>query len=395
MKPRIRLPIEWYVLLFPALVTLAAFFLFGGDAVAGFLSLRGTVQFFLTQYLLAPFFFLSIFFFIRAAGRAVFSLLQKRNGSRFARAVPLAQGGAAAVPQAEGRRALLMLLPYLFAALATGAAIVALFAASEPEAVARFSELYWRWDAAVFGNGFYARLVEGMAGLPGALARLAYEQWLTVLTLVVLGAAYTSVYLFRLFLLSFFIAMAVGMGGWLLVPAVSPLELSVYPSVAASPDILQSGEALRERVRREPANGWSASIAFLRDFWQAEDQDWLAVSSNPSFHVAAGMIVVVVAFLVHPLLGIAAAAWQFYNIMGTVYLLQHYTIDAVAGAALGALALFLAQGLLRLRAPFLAGDDSPFFAPLVTLRESVGNFFRDQVALLRKPKKRKKLEAAQ
>ena len=279
-----------------------------------------------------------------------------------------------------------MLLPYIAAALATGAAIVALFTAQDADQVARFSARYWQWDTAIFGKGFYLRAVEGMAGVQGALAQWAYEKWLVPLTGVLLAAAYVGAYLFRLFLLAFFIAIALGLLGWYLAPAVSPLELGVYPSVAAPREIAEEGEALRARVR-QTSGGWSASILFLRDFWQADGGNWLAVSSNPSFHVAAGTLIVAVAFLLHPIAGIAAAVWQLYNMWGTVYLLQHYVIDIVAGVALGALSLIAARALLRLRAPFLASGDAPLYAPLSSLRESVGGFFRTQVEIFRGRKK--------
>jgi membrane-associated phospholipid phosphatase len=126
------------------------------------------------------------------------------------------------------------------------------------------------------------------------------------------------------------------MKSYLFVMAVSYLGFLLYPTVAPR----------QEPVAIEGFASWSLQV-----FYDI-DQPY---GCFPSLHVAYSIVGALACYRMHRGLGRAAGAWAALIGISTVYTKQHFVIDAIVGAALGAVAyaLFL-RG--RPREPIATAD---------------------------------------
>ncbi len=197
---------------------------------------------------------------------------------------------------------------------------------------------------------------------------------LALLTLVLLF----NKLLFRRFILSFALTTLLGLPFWYFYPAISPDEL-YRKNVVGVTDLLP----LHEQLARTPLT------ANLLSFLQSLDGHWssphigqFAVTSFPSMHVAWGVLIAYFATALWWPLGIVAIPYALANAASTVYTLQHYAVDSIAGIIVTLLALLVAHYCFVLERRYYTGTHWQFAALDVIKKDAQSIFAIVRNALL-------------
>ena len=256
-------------------------------------------------------------------------------------------------------------------------AIKLLFATAEPHKTAMVSSWLMSIDKAVFG-------VYPIFALH-ALSSIPRLEWLLIFSyrylFTILGALFLLLFIskkkraFRRFVVSFFLCAILALPMWFFAPAVSPQLM--YNKNIFSLDMPKDVE-----VGLSSLNQSSYFKAFLNAtdrYWLALGTTAIAVSSNPSMHVAWGIIILYFAFVLWRPLGIILVPWSTFNTIATVYTLQHYAVDVFFGVILGVLALVFTRQLFVWEERWCKSGDSSTHArnrPFVyeTLANNIKSF---------------------
>jgi hypothetical protein len=170
-----------------------------------------------------------------------------------------------------------------------------------------------------------------------------YRELPSVLTLVFFITLFADQTLFRKYLLNLIIAMIPGFYFWYLLPAISPEEMFRKNMLAVQVSSLHSPEILTQ-LRISPFLG--QLLDELSSKWSNPALHRLSITCFPSMHLAWGMIVCNYAIKAAKWLGFIFVPFCFFNSIGTVYTLQHYTIDLIPGAIIGALSIILVDRMV-------------------------------------------------
>ncbi len=268
--------------------------------------------------------------------------------------------------------ALMFLLQVLSAVLISELAVW-LFHATPQDRTLAYSVVFLKLDTALFGPTAYESLVSAIAPHPilSHLVITTYEYFALLPILTALLLVIRSVHLFREYFMGFTLLHLFALPVWYLIPALAPAGLLLDHALPRTDEVVREERTATERVHAAYAGTyWAERTDAWRTFWKRDDGS-LPVSTNPSMHVAWGMLVVLYLFRIAPLLGYAGATLQVLSSIGTVYLLQHYTVDTVTGCALAVLAYYAARALLTLERRFLLVDTSVWFTPWCVAREWV------------------------
>lgn len=333
------------------------------------------------------FFLIGFFFVVRYTAQLVFAVLGKYVNDF---AAPQNKEGQKTGYRSESllacARTAQLLLPYVayLYVLVSGVFIIAwLYASAEFDAVRMYSMFYTDLDIRLFGEGVYARVI---ALFDSSWALSQFITWSYLGLSVVLGVtalilAMTSCRLFREFMLGFFLIIPASIPLWATISAVSPSQYLREGEVGEVAPEHQAIAHLTQNAVTSARPEYKEAIATLERMWeQSEGANSFAVSTNPSMHVAWGFLCVVYAFMVHRALGMVLVVYQLANMIGTVFLLQHYTIDAPLGVALMALVILVARGLIAYEERYMTVNQTWWFAGVILIREEVGKHVRILVA---------------
>lgn len=155
--------------------------------------------------------------------------------------------------------------------------------------------------------------------------------------------------IFRKFIFSYFIAVALAWPIWYLMPSLQPglmfktnlLKISLPASVELA-------------VASHPSTEYTEHyIENINKFWIDPKGNKFSTSNNPSMHVAWGTMLTYFSIQSSPYLGLIAIPWFALNAVGTLYTLQHYGIDVVTGFLLACLTIFIAEKMVLLEKKYL------------------------------------------
>jgi membrane-associated phospholipid phosphatase len=119
----------------------------------------------------------------------------------------------------------------------------------------------------------------------------------------------------------------------------------------------------------------------LLGLWQGKQlvlntEHEFAITTNPSLHVALGMLCVYCAWRISLFFGIALAVYQSFNMLATVLLLQHYVIDVPFGLMVGVVGVLVARQALRYETEHMNVNAEVYFMVLETARRDIRKFCR-------------------
>ncbi|MDR3519582.1 MAG: phosphatase PAP2 family protein [Candidatus Pacebacteria bacterium] len=206
------------------------------------------------------------------------------------------------------------------------------------------SIMFTKWDYTIFR--FYPWLSLHSLITSHLMEMFIYESYLlTVVMMLVLLAilAFKNIFLFRKFLLSYFIAIVLATPFWAAFPALAPdmmyrLNIFNIPVPTQIADNLSSIHFSK-----------TSQIVFsaLEKEWLDNSGQSLPITTFPSMHAAWGIIIAVIGTELWTPLAIVLIPWFLLELTGTIFTLEHYAVDTIFGVLLGFLALYLATCLLR------------------------------------------------
>lgn len=260
--------------------------------------------------------------------------------------------------------------------------IVGQVSATEPPAlIASVSQTLMNWDYRLFGvyPPFWLQKFSANHFLDTVLLE-SYRHLGTLLSIIFAGLLLKGRENFRKFFLAFFLAAIIGFPFWYLYPAISPDDM--YRKNVLS---LPVPPVIESRI-----NNAKAISANLTGFLEEIDQIGRSgrtrtplVTTNPSMHVAWGIIIAYFGTALWKPFGLFLWPWSLLNMAGAIYTLQHYAVDIFFGAGLGIAALAGANYLLIFDRKYLRFNPD-LFSLLETAQKDLKSFW-NQFSFLRRP----------
>jgi len=194
-----------------------------------------------------------------------------------------------------------------------------------------------------------------------------YSNTMIVVAGLVFLFAFHSKKLAREYMFALVIASVVSTPFWLLLPAIAPVQLATYESVAVydTAGVLSGQTAVvMELFTKYENTNWAAVVTGWDDFWrQVYDFGWgFPVSCNPSMHIIWGVLVAFYARKIHWFFGAAGIFFLVAEGVGTMLFLQHYLIDIGFGFIIAALVIVLTQKLLTFEKRYLSVNTDAWFS---------------------------------
>ncbi len=203
----------------------------------------------------------------------------------------------------------------------------------------------------------------------------AYAYLIPVVLLLTVVLVFSKTLLFRKFILAYFIAGAIGIPFWILVPAVSPSSMYRLNELHMTPPV-----AVMQSLEETKFTPYMTSVFEKLDtYWRDPSGKSLNITAFPSMHAAWGIVVAVIAIELWAPLALLVIPWVLAELVGTVYTLQHYAIDTVFGILVGLGALYLSRKIL--------GVEGRYFTDRYDLFASLREFQRQAKKLFCRKKK--------
>ncbi|MCE5268793.1 MAG: phosphatase PAP2 family protein [Planctomycetaceae bacterium] len=207
------------------------------------------------------------------------------------------------------------------------------------------NELLMRADHALFGTYVPFEMQEQPLFHAMSTPLLFCYQHLSLAIVLVLIALWMfNQGRFRQYLLAFLTVTFIALPGWFALPATTPSEAYRLNKLGV-------------RIPLEIGLETAAPIAHLdrgvfdmldqvEPFQSVPLQGRFFITSLPSMHVAWGILVVWFGAMLHRRLALILIPWGLFNCIGAVFTLQHYAVDAVAGAIVAVIAVYCIRGLI-------------------------------------------------
>lgn len=374
-------PIDWYVLVAP-FVTLATLMYICDPAIfAGLGGVKGIARHLFSNFFSLLFYTVALYFAVRSIGGLVFTWLNRHDVvNQLTTPEKKTTRATHQIFATSSTRASMLLFfqtfwlygVYLGSIVAVAFFMAWLYAHVSLESTRAFSMVYTNWDLALGGSSYYASIISFFDALPfvGAWIADLYLGLPFVLGSLGLALACYSTRLFREYMFSFFMIALASMPFWYAFPAVSP---SQYVREGVVGEVSLTHTELSQKTHEAVAGAsksYRENMALLEQMWQPHvgSVSYFAVSTNPSMHVAWGFLCVVYAFMLHRWVGIVVSLYQIANMIATVFLLQHYTVDIPAGIALMALTILMSRAVFEYEKWFF-DVDSKWFRGITILQD--------------------------
>ncbi|MBI4119883.1 MAG: phosphatase PAP2 family protein [Parcubacteria group bacterium] len=250
----------------------------------------------------------------------------------------------------ESSRDIKTLLKFLLRILGLGAVFALLIGTgvrfvigeATAESVASNGNLLMTLDKKLFGvyPAFWFQNITG----PAKLVFDAAGPWF-IAAYNALSLAVTAVFFitlargnkkFHQFFASFLLAAAISLPFWHFWPALSPLDgYLVNQTKIAPPEDIQ-----REIVRYKPNQSLQNFLNSVANVNRDEKNSFFAVTTMPSMHVAWATVALYFGIEVWPPLAMILVPYFILNFAASVYTMQHYAVDGLAGMAVALAAIF-------------------------------------------------------
>lgn len=215
------------------------------------------------------------------------------------------------------------------------------------------SQLYMSMDDKIFG-GYPQIWIQkfSMSNILDYLLIQAYSKLPLFLAIVLIGLLCFNKLYFRKFLIAIFIAPFLAMPFWYALPAVSPNEMyrnNIFSVSSISTTQKQYEEAVTSKRLQ----------TYLQDLEEAianPHQKYPLIFTNPSMHVAWGTIITYFAIILWWPLGFIFIPWLIFNILSTLYTLQHYAVDLPCGFVCAIIAIIITHYIFKFEKKYYTGN---------------------------------------
>lgn len=348
ISPR-NFPIETYVFLLPSIISIILSVVFYLNYLSGHI-----FAIILTYKILIV---LLLIIFTIILSYILFILIRKRRDSVGIQIVRL-------------RSFIFIILIQYFFLLASAFVIQILFVKSDPQHVYNVSSMLMDFDMRIFGSylPFTLNQIITSVALSNAII-WSYFSINTIALSLMMILFFKSMHLFRKYFIAYFIALMIGIPFWIFMPAVAPdfmYRVNIFhkeiPTVISN--TVESTTFL--------PNTKNVLVA-LEDFWIDEKGESLGITTFPSMHSAWGVIIAYIAIELWAPLAIFVLPWLILELIGTMYVLEHYAVDTLLGIAIGLISVFIAKRLLKFEKKYFI-DKYDIFSSLKFMNNKFDKF---------------------
>jgi hypothetical protein len=249
--------------------------------------------------------------------------------------------------------------------------VVALvFSLAQTDRVASMSLWYLQLDTSWGVYAHFETLARVFIETPWlyTLVDVTYSYTLHVAGLAIFIIAFYSTTIARQYLLAVIVSVLVCAPLWLVFPAIAPYQLGVtddFQETAENEQIATLTEPVLAIHARYPDSAWAGKVTEFSDYWESVTELFgYAVSTNPSTHVILGVLMTWYVWRVSRWLGVLAALFTTFEVIGTMLFLQHYLIDIPFGFLFAVVTIWLTSRLFVWQERTMRVDESLWFAPL-------------------------------
>lgn len=250
-----------------------------------------------------------------------------------------------------------------------------------PERIIQASDMCARWDKSIFGvdlpfwmQGKDNYLKEVFSFFSSAMV-YSYNILMFIFSIVLFLSLVKSFSIFKRFLFAFVVIVAISLPVWYFIPAYTPLDMYLDNRLAHSP----SPEIQKSLDNYQPNENLKF---FFEELKKVQKDKSMGVSTFPSMHVGWSVIILYFCLEIWPPLLLLMIPYVMINGVSTVFTLQHYGIDVIAGVIAAIVAIYLSK-LIK------PSDDSKEISSM--LRKdflSFRDFLKEALAEIRKIYKR-------
>lgn len=204
---------------------------------------------------------------------------------------------------------------------------------------------YYALDQVIGVYRVLPSIIDSILSIPWLyhLLDVVYTQTALLLILFMFCIAFFSVVETYRYLAAISVAMFIAIPVWLVFPALAPLQLATTDSLG-SEVVYQNTTAVRVLFADRSQTVWGESTDTWVQFWEEEVYEagyGLAVSSNPSMHMAWALLILMFARRISRWLALVAGVLVLLEGVATIVFLQHYLIDIPCGLLVGAVSVWL------------------------------------------------------
>jgi membrane-associated phospholipid phosphatase len=229
-------------------------------------------------------------------------------------------------------------------ALALTIATELLYLNISPAATLKASALLMDMDKQIFGTYPIFSIQEIFSGTSWELLIIhAYLNLNVVMSAVLVALFLMNLRLFRVFLVFFSLTFAAGLAVSWLLPALGPDTVYYEPVL----DVVVPADVAGTRASFAPSPLLREALSALQAMWVDPAGDRLVVTNFPSLHVAWALGAAYAAVRLARPLVLVMGPWLIFNVIGTVYTLQHYAVDILGGFLLGIIGIAAASWLIN------------------------------------------------
>ncbi len=227
------------------------------------------------------------------------------------------------------------------------------------ESIVETNNLLMSLDRSIFGAYPFAWLQTETNPFKSFFDKLAvvlvntYASLSLVLAMILVLTLLKNSHLFYKFILSFSASLLISLPIWYLVPAIPPID-GYVDNITGAPlaeDIRAS--LISYRPNQTLAATFDVFRTIRSEYLSA---DAFAITTMPSMHVAWATLILYFGISVWAPLALILVPYFILNLVSTVYVAQHYAVDAFGGLAVAILAIILSLFWAKRGVPKIISD---------------------------------------
>src|SRR5581483_4255228 len=229
---------------------------------------------------------------------------------------------------------------------------------AKTSAILQVSSLVANYDKAIFGKDllfFLGNLIHtARAGFFSWILVQSYDSIAIALTLCALILFFANKTLARKFIIFFFVITFISAPIWYLLPVMNPLGLDIAQGLGAPSQPRIAAELKAYQPDKILA-------AYQYEFVQSYQQHaYVNITSFPSMHAGWSVGIIIYLFLLIPESLWLTIPWFILEMLGAVYVGEHYAIDLILGSLIAFAIYYLVEFLFLLEKRYYTGQGSFF-----------------------------------
>jgi len=266
------------------------------------------------------------------------------------------------------------LMTFLFMAFTYITVVTVVFMLTNIEWVGKISQLYLFLDVKLSIPQLIHDLIITVDSIPWlySFIEISYRYSIVIVFSLLIFLALFSFRTAREYGLALFMSVVISAPMWLILPAIAPLQLAntdTFSNYSKYSQLQTETEPIRYLYNDLSGTAWYEEVNSWTIFWDESYYSGLgyAVSSNPSMHIIWGILVLVYLRRINIWLTLLGVTFLLADAVGTLFFLQHYSIDLLFGALAAIITLAITKKLLGYENEHMSVDPTLWFTPILLI----------------------------